>query len=142
MAGASREEEFAISAEKFYAALIDYKNYAEILPEVNEIEVLEQTEEHARIRYHIHVVKKISYTLKMTHKRPTLVKWELEDGNLFKKNDGCWQIEPMGDDKCRVKYELDIALKVFAPKTITQKLVAVNLPRMMKSFYEHAANMS
>lgn len=141
MAGANREEIFDVSAEQFYNALLDYENYAEILGEVDEIDILEFSEEGAKIQYSVNVVKKFSYTLKMTHERPNLVAWELDSGSLFKKNSGRWEIEDLGDNKCKVVYNLDVALKVFAPKAITNKLVAVSLPRMMKTFYEHAKGL-
>lgn len=141
MAGASREEVFNVSAESFYNALTDYESYAKLLGEVDSIEVLEKSESTARIRYNIQIVKKISYTLKMDQNRPKSLKWELESGDLFKKNEGSWTIEDLGDHRCRVTYQLDVGLKIFAPKTITNKLVAVNLPRMMQSFYKHALDL-
>ncbi len=138
MAGASREEVYDVPAEKFYAALIDYASYPEILGEVDEVEVLDYDETSARIQYTINIVKSFSYILKMTQKRPELVAWTLESGSIFKVNQGHWKITPQGPKSCKVQYELDVDLKVFAPKAITNKLVAVNLPRMMQSFYEKA----
>lgn len=141
MAGATREEVFDISAEKFYNALLDYEHYSDILPEVDSIDVLEKNEETARIQYNIQIVKKISYTLKMNHQRPHKVSWNLDSGKLFKINQGEWTIEELAKDRCKVTYNLDVALKVFAPKTLTNKLVAVSLPRMMNAFYKHAKSM-
>ena len=138
MAGATREEVFDVPAEKFYAALIDYAQYPEILGEVDEIDVLEFSETSARIQYTINIVKSFNYVLKMTQKRPTSLAWTLESGSLFKVNSGKWTITPQGDSSCKVHYELEVDLKVFAPKAITNKLVAVNLPRMMQAFYERA----
>ncbi len=138
MAGASREEVYDIPAEKFYAALIDYASYPEILGEVDEIKVLDFSETSARIQYTINIVKSFSYILKMTQKRPDSLTWQLESGSLFKVNAGSWKLTPQGPNSCKVAYNLDVELKVFAPKAITNKLVAVNLPRMMKSFYEKA----
>ncbi|SMF76591.1 type II toxin-antitoxin system RatA family toxin [Pseudobacteriovorax antillogorgiicola] len=140
MAGATREETFDIPAKQFYNALLDYEHYPKILSEVDSIDVLEKDEHQAKIQYNIHIVKKISYTLKMTHDRPRRVAWDLHAGSLFKKNSGEWLIEDLGD-KCKVTYSVDVALKVFAPKAITSKLVSVSLPRMMNAFYEHARNM-
>ncbi len=138
MAGASREETFEVAAEKYYEALLDYKQYPKILGEVDKIDVLEFSETSARIQYTISIVKSFQYTLKMTQKRPELLSWELESGSLFKKNSGKWTITALGPQKCKVSYSLDVDIKVFAPSAITNKLVAVNLPRMMQAFYEHA----
>lgn len=141
MAGANREEIFDVSAEQYYKAVTDFENYPELLPEVSSIEILEKSDTSTLVQYSVQIVKQISYTLKMTHTFPTEVKWHLDSGSLFKANNGSWTIEPLGDNQCKVTYDLDIALKVFAPKTITKKLVAVNLPRMMKTFYEHAKTL-
>ncbi len=138
MSGTTREEVFDVSAEKFYKAITDYENYANILPEVDSIEVLEKTEKSAKIQYNIHVIKKMSYILKMSQHPPTKLEWNLDSGSLFKTNSGSWNIEALGNNKCKVTYSLHVALKVFAPKAITNKLVAVNLPRMMKAFYNRA----
>jgi ribosome-associated toxin RatA of RatAB toxin-antitoxin module len=138
MAGAAREEVFEVAAEKYYEALIDYKQYPKILGEVDKIDILDFSETSARIQYSINVVKSFQYTLKMTQKRPESLSWELESGSLFKKNSGKWTITSLGPNKCKVSYSLDVEFKIFAPAAITNKLVAVNLPRMMQSFYEYA----
>jgi coenzyme Q-binding protein COQ10 len=141
MAGASREEVYDVPAEKFYAAITDYASYPELLGEVDEVRVLDSSETSARIEYTINIVKSFSYILKMTQKRPELVAWTLESGSIFKVNQGSWKITPQGPNSCKVQYELEVDLKVFAPKAITNKLVSVNLPRMMNSFYEKAKTM-
>ena len=105
------------------------------------IEVKNQTDTSASIEYTVNVIKTFRYTLKMTQKAPECLAWDLEDGSLFKKNSGRWTITPMGPNQCKVNYNLEVELKIFAPKSITNALVAVNLPRMMQSFYEHALTL-
>ncbi len=141
MAGAQREEVFNVSAEKYYAAITDFNKYPDILPEVGGIKVKSKTETSASIEYSVTVVKTFNYTLKMTMKAPESVTWELEEGSLFKKNSGRWTITPLGPKQCEVSYEVEVEIKIFAPKAITNALVAVNLPRMMQSFYEHAQRL-
>lgn len=138
MAGVEREEIYDVSAEQFYAAVVDYASYADIITEVDDITVLDFSKTSARIQYSINLVKSFSYILKMSQKPPVSVSWELESGSIFKTNSGSWQIKPEGPKSCRVKYTLEVELKVFAPKMLTNKLVAVNLPRMMQAFYEKA----
>ncbi len=141
MAGASREEIFDVPAEKFYAALIDYASYPEIIGEVDEIKVLDYSETSARVQYTVNIVKSFNYTLKIAQKRPESVAWTLESGSLFKMNTGRWTITPQGPKSCKVNYELELELKIFAPKAITNKLVSHNLPKMMHSFYEKAKTL-
>lgn len=141
MPEAQREAIFDVSADKYFAAITDFEHYPELLPEVSSIEILKNGKTTRLIKYHIQLIKDISYTLKMTLKEPNLVKWQLESGDLFKVNEGSWEIEAIDEDQCRVVYNLNVGLKVFAPKTITKKLVASNLPRMMNRFYEHAQTL-
>ena len=138
MAGAAREEVFNVSAEQYYAAITDFKNYPKILPEVGTIKIKSQSPTAASIEYSVTVIKTFQYTLGMKLKSPESVAWELEDGSLFKKNSGRWTITPMGPSQCKVNYDLEVEIKLFAPKSITNALVAVNLPRMMQAFADHA----
>jgi coenzyme Q-binding protein COQ10 len=141
MAGASREETYEVSAEKYYAAVTDYEHYAKILTEVDSVSVKNKSEKSASIEYTITVIKSFRYTLKMIQNRPTSLTWELEEGNLFKKNSGSWTITPISETRCRVAYTIDLDLKIFAPKAVTNALVAVNLPKMMQQFADHAKTL-
>lgn len=141
MAGASREETYDVSAEQYYAAVTDYRNYTKILPEVDSIAIKNETETSASIEYTVTVIKSFKYTLKMTQKKPTFVSWDLEDGSLFKKNSGSWTITALGANKCKVAYNIDLDLKIFAPKSVTNALVANNLPKMMQQFADHAKTL-
>lgn len=141
MPEAQREAIFDVSAEKYFAAVTDFENYPNLLPEVSSIEVLSSSDQSQLITYHIQLIKDISYTLKMTLEHPTRVHWKLDSGDLFKVNEGSWTIESTGKNQCKVFYSLNVGLKVFAPKTITKKLVASNLPRMMDRFFEHAKTL-
>ncbi len=141
MAGASREETYDVSAEQYFAAVTDYKNYTKILPEVDGIQVRNQTETSASIEYTITVIKSFKYTLKMTQKKPSSITWELEESGIMKKNSGSWTITSVGENKCKVLYNIDLDLKIFAPKSVTNALVATNLPKMMQQFADHAKTM-
>lgn len=141
MAGAAREEIFNVSAEKYYAAVTDYNQYPKILPEVGSIKIKNQTPNSASIEYTVNLIKTFHYTLKMTQNAPTSLTWDLEEGSLFKKNSGSWTITALGPNQCKVSYNLEVDIKLFAPKSITNALVAVNLPRMMQSFFEHAKTL-
>lgn len=141
MAGASREETFDVSAEQFYAAVTDYKNYKKILPEVDSIAIKNETDNSVSVEYTVTIIKSFKYTLKMTQKKPSFLGWDLEEGSLFKKNSGSWTITPLSDKKCKVMYNVDLDLKIFAPKSVTNALVANNLPKMMQQFADHAKSL-
>ena len=138
MPAAKRTEVFDIPREKFYNAIIDYESYPELLSEVNAVEVLDFGETSARVRYEVKIIKSFSYILHLFHERPQGISWELESGDLFKVNNGFWKLTEEDDGKTKVEYSLEVGFKVFAPKAITQKLVAHNLPKMMDIFYQRA----
>ncbi|MBL7664352.1 MAG: SRPBCC family protein [Bacteriovoracaceae bacterium] len=138
MAKVERKEIFNVDINKIYNVIVDYASYPDFVDGVSEIEVLEQNETSARVKYSLNLIKKFSYTIKLTQKKPTSVSWVLESGDIFKSNSGSWELKDLGQGKTEVKYSLDIDFKILAPKMIVNKLVATNLPTMMKAYQERA----
>jgi ribosome-associated toxin RatA of RatAB toxin-antitoxin module len=143
MAKASRTETYDVPASKFYQAIIDYKNYNQFVPGVDSIEVLSSSEEGATVKFNINVIKKISYTLKLTHKKDQEVSWSLVTGDYMKTNNGKWALKDLGGNKTEVAYTLEIEVKGFIPglSLIEKGLVETNLPMTMSSFAKRAENM-
>jgi len=139
MASVSRTETFDVEIEKLYDVIVDYNSYPEFVDGVSSINVLEQTEGSARVEYGLNLIKKFKYTLSLSHKRPTSVSWEFESGDLFKKNNGSWELVDLGNGQTEVTYSLDVDVKGFVPKSIISKLTDSSLPAMMKSYRERAA---
>jgi ribosome-associated toxin RatA of RatAB toxin-antitoxin module len=138
MAKVSRTEVYDVGVDDFYKVIVDYDSYPEFVDGVNEVEVLEQDESGARVKYSLNLIKKFSYILKLEHSVPNKVSWALESGDLFKKNIGSWDLKDLGDGKLEVIYSVDLEFKGFAPKAIVNKLVNHNLPAMMNSYFERA----
>lgn len=136
MANASRTEIWEEPIEKIYDVIVDYAAYEDFVTGVSAIDVLEQDENGARVQYSINVIKKIKYTLKLTHERPTRVSWTFEGGDLFKQNDGYWNLKDLGDGTTEVNYYLEVDVKGFAPKAIVNGLTTKNFPAMMQSFHD------
>ncbi|ATH07755.1 hypothetical protein BIY24_07285 [Halobacteriovorax marinus] len=139
MASVSRTETFDVEIEKLYDVIVDYNSYPEFVDGVSSINVLEQSEDNARVEYGLNLIKKFKYTLSLSHKRPTSVSWEFESGDLFKKNNGSWELVDLGNGQTEVTYSLDVDVKGFVPKSIISKLTDSSLPAMMKSYRERAA---
>jgi ribosome-associated toxin RatA of RatAB toxin-antitoxin module len=137
----SRTEIFDVSKENFYAVLENYDAYPEFVDGVSGIKVLEKSETEARVEYSVNLIKKFLYILKMKQEKPTHLSWNLESGNLFKKNSGAWYLKDLDDGKIEVTYELEVEFKGFAPKAIINKIVSSNLPAMMKAYYERAKKL-
>jgi ribosome-associated toxin RatA of RatAB toxin-antitoxin module len=137
MAKVSRTETWDCPIERIYDVLIDYNSYKEFVDGVSAVEVHESSEQGARVTLSLNLIKKFSYTIKLVHDRPQKVSWSLESGDLFKKNDGQWDLKKISDDQTEVTYSLDVDVKgLFVPKSIVSKLTSNNLPAMMKSYHD------
>lgn len=136
MARAEASEVFEAPMEKVYDVIVNYSAYPEFVDGVSSVKVLEQDEQGARVEYSLNMIKTFTYVLKLTHERPAKVSWELEGGDIFKKNSGHWLLSDRGDGTTDVEYSLDVDFKGFAPKAIINKLVANNLPNMMKQYHD------
>lgn len=136
MAIVQRTEIFDVPIEKVYDVIVDYKSYPDFVVGCTEIEVLENNETGARVKYFLNLIKKFSYITKLTHTRPTSVSWVLESGDIFKVNSGSWSLKDLGNSKTEVTYKLELDFKILAPKMIVNKLVSTNFPMMMKAYHD------
>ncbi|WP_372653379.1 type II toxin-antitoxin system RatA family toxin [Halobacteriovorax sp.] len=140
MASVSRTETFDVEIEDLYNVIIDYSSYPDFVDGVSSINVLEQTESGARVEYGLNLIKKFKYILSLSHQKPNSVSWEFESGDLFKKNNGSWELVDLGNGQTEVTYSLDVDVKGFVPKSIISKLTDSSLPAMMKSYRERAGS--
>lgn len=138
MAKATQTAIYPINIEKFYEAIIDYKEYPNFVTGVSSIEVLEQDDQGARVQYFINLIKEFSYIVKLDHIKPTKVSWTLESGDLFKSIEGSWELKELAPEKTEVTYTVAVDFKMFAPKMVVNKLVSKNLPEVMESMFEQA----
>ena len=143
MAKAERTEVFEVEIDKVYSAIVDYKSYPDFVTGVNEVEILEESEDGAKVKYSIDLIKKLSYVLSLKHTKPTAVSWTFESGDLFKVNEGAWSLKDLGNGTTEVTYEIEIGIKGFFPgsKMIVNKLTATSLPSMMKSYEKRAKSL-
>jgi coenzyme Q-binding protein COQ10 len=138
MATVTRTEVFDVDINKFYEALVDYNKYPEFVDGVSGIKVISQDETSAKVEYSINMIKSFKYIINTKMQKPSSVSWTLDSGDLFKKNDGKWDLKDLGNGKIEVTYSLDVDFKLFAPNSILQALTEKNLPTMMQSFYKRA----
>jgi coenzyme Q-binding protein COQ10 len=143
MAVASRTEIFDVPADKFYKAVIDYRSYPQFVDGVESVNVSQESTEGATVTMNLNLIKKISYTIKLTHRPMTEVSWSLVSGDLMKVNNGKWTIKDLGGARTEVTYSLEVELKGFLPGLgmIEKTLVSTNLPLTMKAFAKKAASL-
>ena len=140
MAKAERTETYDVDRETFYETLIKYEDYPEFVEGCSAIKVLEKSEESALVEYSLNIIKNFTYQLRMTQNRPNRLEWEFASGDLFKKNQGYWELEDMGDGHTKVNYYVEVDFKALVPGMIVKKLVNHNLPSMLQAYYERAKN--
>ncbi|WP_408096921.1 type II toxin-antitoxin system RatA family toxin [Peredibacter sp. HCB2-198] len=142
MARAERTEIFDVPAEKFYQAIVDYKNYPQFVDGMKSVEVKSESAEGATVTFNLSLIKEISYTIKLANKPHTEVSWSLVSGDMMKINNGKWTLKDLGG-KTEVTYSLEVELKGFMPGLgmIEKTLVNTNLPLNMKAFAKRAASL-
>ncbi len=138
MAKATRTEIFQAPIDRVYSVILDYRSYPEFVDGVSTVNVLDESDSGARVEYGLNLIKKFKYILKLTHKAPESISWEFESGDIFKVNNGSWQLRDMGDGTTEVTYSLEIEVKGFVPKAIVNGLTQKNLPAMMSSYHQRA----
>lgn len=138
MANATRTEVVDVDINKLYDVIVDYAKYPDFVDGVSGIKVLSQTDSAAKVEYSLNIIKSFKYIINTKMEKPTLVKWSLDSGDLFKKNDGEWKLKDLGNGKTEVTYSLDIDFKLFAPSSVLSALTEKNLPVMMQSFFKRA----
>ena len=140
MPKALRETVFHVPIDKVYETITDYECYPQFLQAFTAVDILEMDETGGRVRYHLNLIKKLTYTLVMRHKKNDSVSWELESGDLFKKNQGSWKLTDRGDETTGISYSVEIEVKGFFPGStmIAQKLTDIQLPLMLSSYEEEA----
>ena len=143
MAQATRTEIFDVPADKFFQAVVDYKNYPQFVDGMKSVEVQNESKEGAVVKFNLSLIKDITYTIKLSSKPNTEVSWTLVGGDMMKVNNGKWTIKDLGGARTEVTYSLEVELKGFFPGLgmIEKTLVTTNLPLNMKAFAKRAASL-
>ena len=140
MPQATRKEVWNAPIEKVFAVLTDYESYPEFVDGCSSVSVISQDESGAEVEFGLNLIKKFKYILKLTHVAPTTVSWTFDSGDIFKKNEGAWELKDLGDGTTEVNYGLEVAIKGFAPKSLVSSLTQKNLPAMLKSYEKRCVN--
>ena len=142
MARAERTEVFDVPVDKFYKAIIDYKNYPTFVDGMKSVEIQKESADGAVVKFNLNLIKEITYTIDLKHTADKEVSWSLVSGDGMKVNNGKWSLKDVGG-KTEVTYNLEIELKGFIPglSMIEKTLVATNLPLTMKSFAKRAQSL-
>ncbi|MCI0569888.1 MAG: SRPBCC family protein [Myxococcaceae bacterium] len=135
MPGATRSIVINAPMEKVFATITDYERYADFIPEVRSVRVLERASGGAAtVQYDADVVKRIRYTLRHVAHPPSRVEWSFVEGEVLKDNHGSWVLEPAGEGKTKATYTVEIGLGPLVPRAIINTLVDTSLPKLLENF--------
>lgn len=139
MASAQIEDTIPVGKERFFEVVTRYEDYPQFVDSVTRVSVERKGPGQARVTYHVSLMKDVTYVLDLKEDiEKGRVSWTLVESDVFKKNEGGWDITPNGEGAVKVRYFLDVEFKIPVPGFILKKLVSGNLPSMLKSFKERA----
>ena len=140
MAGATQTIVVNVPPEQFAQVISDYERYPEFLSEMEAVKVLERNGDAADVEFTLNLIKRIRYVLRLTTRGNTGLDWTLVEG-MFKRNEGGWTLEPLGEGKTRPQYRVEVAVGVFVPGAIVNRLVGKTLPATLEAFKERAEKL-
>lgn len=141
MTGADRTETFDISADKIFKVLTNYESYPDFMDGVKSVKELSRDGNTAIVEYHLSIIKKFTYSVKITEVENESLSWTFEGGDLFNSNNGSWTLKDNGDGSTEVTYHLDLDFKVKVPGLMAKKLASSSLPSMMKAVCKKAKSL-
>ena len=130
------KHQFRGNITNVFEAITDYQKYPDYLQGMNSVKILDPLTPEAKcsVRYEITMIKKFYYTLNMYEVTPGEIRWELEESNIMKQNNGYWKLSGNGDKKVDALYGLDIKFRGLVPSRITDQVAKTNLPIMFEGF--------
>jgi ribosome-associated toxin RatA of RatAB toxin-antitoxin module len=139
MAQAEIQETLSVDQDKLFATITRYEDYPEFVEGCTSVEVDRLPSGQSRVKYHVNLLKEISYTLDLREDREKgVIEWNLVQSDFMKKNSGRWELKAAGSGKTQVKYSVEIDLKFPVPGLIMNRLVKGSLPAMVRSFEKQA----
>jgi ribosome-associated toxin RatA of RatAB toxin-antitoxin module len=139
MAQAEIKEVLKVDKDKLFDVITRYEDYPKFVDGCNSVQVERKGPGHARVTYQISMMKDFSYILDLREDREKgRVEWTLVESDMFKVNNGLWELKEAGSGKTEAFYKLEVEFKIPVPGLILNRLVKGNLPSMLKSFETQA----
>ena len=110
--------------EDAIALMWDVEQFTRSFPDVLELEVLESSATHQRVRYVIDAkFKKLSYVLNRnlrSNETNHEISWSMVKGDL-RSVDGAWRITSRDDGRSDIEYESFVDASVFIPSAVIRQ---------------------
>lgn len=137
--GAKQTVIMKVDKESLWAVITDYESYPKFVDGLEKCEVVERKGNTAFVAYDLNMMmKRIHYVLKCVEKPMSGLKWTMDSGEMFKSNDGGWDIKEIEPGQLEVTYTVSVGFPLFVPKSIVNSLVGSTLPAMLKEFEKQA----
>lgn len=133
MAAAEQSIVIDVPRDAFMAVIADYARYPEFLRDMKETRILRREDGVADVAFTLHLVKRIEYTLRLVEDAPRGLNWTLVEGD-FMRNEGGWTLEDLDGERTHATYRIDVAVGVFVPGSIVNRLVGQTLPDTLRAF--------
>lgn len=128
--------------ERVRAAILDVEAYPSWARDLKAVTV-ESRDGHGRaheVTFRAAAMgRSTSYTLRYDHTEDR-IGWELVRGDLTRRLDGSYQLEPAGDASTRVTYDLSIELKVPLPGFVKRRAGARIVHTALRDLRAHLAS--
>lgn len=124
---ATQEATIEGSVEDLWAVLVDFERYPTWARDLKEVEVLERDAEGrgVEVRYRAAAMgRSTTYTLRYDHdEAPRRLPWKLVRGDIMRRLDGEYRLEPAGENgnRTRVVYDLTVELVVPLPGFVKRR---------------------
>ena len=119
--------EATIDAEpgELWSVLVDFERYPTWARDLKSAEVLERDEQGRGVLVHFRAAgmgHSTNYVLRYDYTdAPTRLPWRLDSGDIMRKLDGEYRLEPLDGGGTRVVYELDVELVVPLPGFVKRR---------------------
>jgi hypothetical protein len=126
MTDAARQEAtIAAPAADLWAVLVDFERYPTWARDLKQADVLERDEEGrgTLVQYRAAAMgRSTTYRLRYDYTgAPDCLPWKLEQGDIMRKLDGEYRLEPVGSDATHVVYVLEVELVVPLPSFVKRR---------------------
>jgi len=137
VARAERTIEIRAPTARVLEVITDFERYPGFVPFMERTEVLAASDGQWRVRFTLNLIRRIRYVLDLTRTDESGLTWTLVDGP-FRRNDGGWRLEPLGVDRTRATYCIDVSISGWLPAAVERRLVAESLPATLDAFRAEA----
>lgn len=137
MPAALHTVEIGAPLEIVSALILDFASYPRFLPDMAEATVLRTAPGEWEVAFQVVVLRPLRYTLLLTARSPTEIRWSLVEG-AFRSNEGGWTLEAIGPTRTRATYRIDLSVGHYVPGNIVRSLIEVSLPAMLARFKAEA----